>query len=62
MSRIDPVSTLAMAFLLALIALTSWARAEEPGATLGLLGGAVMDTMATCGNGPGTRHPPSALC
>ncbi|WP_263262250.1 hypothetical protein [Pseudomonas sp. RIT-PI-S] len=34
MSRIDPVSTVAVAFLLVLIALTSWARAEQPGTTV----------------------------
>jgi len=56
MSKIDPVSTVAAAFLLLLIALTSWARAEQPGATLAWLGGPVMETTAACSRAEGQRQ------
>lgn len=59
MSRIDPVSTVAAAFLLLLIALTSWARAELPGATLAWLGGPVMEVTASCVRSEGKRHLPA---
>jgi len=60
MSRIDPVSTVAAAFLLLLIALTSWARAEQPGATLAWLGGPMMEATATCARSESNRHLPAA--
>jgi hypothetical protein len=48
MSRIDPVSTVAIAFLLALIALTSWARNEQTGATVAMWGEATLDLAPLC--------------
>jgi hypothetical protein len=61
MSKIDPVSTVALAFLLILIALTSWARDERTGGAFALLGEASSQIAPSCPKAAGGQASSSGL-